>query len=104
MFDYAVVDKVVDRIVSDFNPRMVVVFGSVANRTAGDNSDIDIFVVMDTELSYHRRATAIHMKLLDIPLPMDIIAVTPEEYEANKDNETSFMSEILSNGKVVYAV
>jgi len=44
------------------------------------------------------------MKLLDIPLPMDIIAVTPEEYEANKDNETSFMSEILSNGKVVYAV
>jgi len=102
MFDYDIVNKVVDRIVSGFNPHLVVVFGSVANRTAADNSDLDIFVVMDTELSYHRRATAIHMKLLDIPVPMDIIAVTPEEYEANKDNETSFMSEILGTGEVVY--
>jgi len=58
---------------------------------------------MDTELSFHRRATAIHLKLLDIHLRMDIIAVTPEEYEANKDNEASFMSEIMNNGKVVYA-
>ena len=104
MFDYDIVNKVVDRIVSEFNPRMVVVFGSVANRTAADDSDLDIFVVMDTELSYHRRATAIHMKLLDIPLPMDIIAVTPEEYEANRDNKMSFMSDILSTGEVVYAV
>ena len=103
MFDYNIVDTVVDRIVNDFDPRLVVVFGSVANRTAKDDSDLDIFVVMDTELSYHRRATAIHLKLLDISLPMDIIAVTPEEYEANKDNEASFMSEILSTGKVVYA-
>jgi predicted nucleotidyltransferase len=103
MFDYGIVNKVVDRIVSEFSPRMVVIFGSAANRTAADNSDLDIFIVMETELSYHRRATAIHMKLLDIPLPMDIIAVTPEEYEANKDNEASFMSEILSTGEVVYA-
>ena len=104
MFDYDIVKKVVDRIVSEFNPRMVVVFGSVANRTAADNNDLDIFVVMDTELSYHRRATAIHMKLLDIPLPMDIIAVTPEEYEANKDNKMSLMSEIMNTGEVVYTV
>jgi len=103
LFDYSIVNKVVDRIVSDFNPHLVVIFGSVANRTAEENSDLDIFVVMDTELSYHRRATAIYLKLLDISLPMDIIAVTPEEYEANKDNKASFMSEILSTGEVVYA-
>jgi len=103
MFDYDIVDKVIDIIVDNFSPHMIVVFGSVADRTAREDSDLDIFVVMDSELSYHRRATEIYLKLLDIHLPMDIIAVTPEEYEANKDNEASFMSEILSTGKVVYA-
>jgi len=104
MFDYGLVDEIVERIVNDFDPKMVVIFGSVANRTAKNGSDLDIFVVMDTELSYYRRAPAILRKLLDVPIPMDILVVTPEEFEANKDNDISFMSEILKTGKVAYAV
>jgi len=104
MFDYGLVDKIVERIVNDFDPRMVVVFGSVANRTAKDGSDLDLFIVMDTDLSYYRRAPAILRKLLDVPIPMDILVVTPEEYEANKNNEVSFMPDVLRNGKVAYAV
>jgi predicted nucleotidyltransferase len=104
MFDYSLVDIIVKRIVSDFNPHMIVIFGSVANRTAEDCSDLDLFVVMETDLTYYRRAPAILRNLLDVPIPMDILVVTPEEYEANKDNRTSFMSEILSTGKVAYAI
>lgn len=58
---------------------------------------------MDTELTYYRRAPAILRKLMDVPIPMDILMVTPEEYEANRNNKLSFMSEILGNGKVAYA-
>ncbi|MDR0508421.1 MAG: nucleotidyltransferase domain-containing protein [Candidatus Methanoplasma sp.] len=102
MFDYDLVDKIVERIIREFDPQMVVIFGSVANNTAKDGSDLDLFIVMDTELTYYRRAPAILRKLLDIPIPMDILVVTPEEYEANKNNEVSFMFDILSTGKVAY--
>jgi len=104
MFDYNLVDKIVERIASNFKPHMIIIFGSVANRTAGDGSDLDLFIVMDTDLTYYKRASVILCKLLDVPIPMDILVVTPEEYEANKNNEISFMSEILSTGKVAYAV
>jgi len=104
MFDYGIVNEIVERIVSDFDPQMIVIFGSVANRTANDDSDLDLFVVMDTELSYYKRAPVILRRLLDVPISMDILVVTPEEYEANKDNEVSFMSEILRTGEVAYAI
>ncbi|MCL2712854.1 MAG: nucleotidyltransferase domain-containing protein [Methanomassiliicoccaceae archaeon] len=102
MFDYNLVDNIVKRIVSDFDPHMVVIFGSVANRTAKEGSDLDLFVVMDTELTYYRRAPAILRKLLDVPIPMDILVVTPEEYETNKNNEASFMFDILRTGVIIY--
>ncbi|MCL1811276.1 MAG: nucleotidyltransferase domain-containing protein [Methanomassiliicoccaceae archaeon] len=104
MFDYGLVDKIVERIVSDFDPHLVVIFGSVANHTAIDGSDLDLFIVMNTDLTYYRRAPAILRRLVDVPVPMDILVVTPEEYEANRNSKISFMSEILSTGKVAYAV
>jgi predicted nucleotidyltransferase len=82
---------------------MIVIFGSVANRTAKDGSDLDLFIVMDTELTYYKRAPVILRKLMDVTIPMDILVVTPEEYEANKNNKVSFMPDILSTGKVAYA-
>jgi len=103
MFDYSLVDIIVERIVSNFEPHMIVIFGSVANHTAKESSDLDLLVVMETDLTYYRRAPAILRKLMDVPIPMEILVVTPEEYEANKNNKMSFMSEILSTGKVAYA-
>ncbi len=36
------------------------------------------------------------------PLPMDILVLTPEEFESNKDNKYSFASEIVKAGVVAY--
>jgi len=40
MFDYSIVDKIVERIISDFSPHIIVIFGSVANNTAKEDSDL----------------------------------------------------------------
>ena len=50
MFDHALIDKIVDRIVSKFTPEKVIIFGSAAKGTAKAGSDVDILVIMDTEL------------------------------------------------------
>jgi hypothetical protein len=40
VFDYSVVDEVVDAIAKDVSPRKMIIFGSAARYEAGDDSDI----------------------------------------------------------------
>ena len=103
-YDYSAVDVVVDAIVRDFSPKMIVLFGSVARGTADGDSDMDLMVVMDTDEKHTRRSSDVQMALWrrKIVLDADIIVVTPEEYEENKGNEHSFIHEIVSTGKVVF--
>ena len=102
MFDYALLDKIVDRIVSRFSPRKIIIFGSAAEGTAAAGSDVDILIIMDTELSYHRRSGPIRAAMRGIPVATDMMVLTPGEYEMLKDNESSFASEISRTGVTAY--
>ena len=104
MFDHALIDKIVDRIVSKFTPEKVIIFGSAAKGTAKAGSDVDILVIMDTELSYYRRSGPIRAAMRGIPVAADIIVLTPKEYEELKNDELSFASEISRTGVVAYKV
>lgn len=104
MFNYDIVDEVVKKIVDEFSPRMVIIFGSVASRTARDDSDIDLLVVMETDVDPYYRAAPIDIALRKFRVDRDIIVVTPEEYETHKDDEYSFLSDIVKTGIVAYAV
>ena len=102
MFRYDLVQETIDTIVEKFNPKMVIVFGSVAKGTADDHSDLDILVVMETDQSYFKRPIAIYKEVYRIGIPKDILVLTPEEFDEGKYNPYSFTSEIVRTGKVAY--
>ena len=106
MFDYSVVDKVVDAIVTDIKPKMIVIFGSVAKRCATDKSDIDVMVVMDTDRRFVERAFPIQRSLIDrkINVDRDIFVVTPDEFEKELEDEQSLVHEAYNTGYVAYEV
>ena len=74
----------------------------MARHEAGDHSDLDLLVVMDTDLKGTKRAAAIHKRTVDLMMPLDVFVLTPSEFEANRDNKFSFASEIVRTGTVVY--
>ena len=102
MFDYKMADEVIERIIDVFSPELIIVFGSVARHEAGDHSDLDILVVMDTTLKGAKRAAAIHSQTTDFMMPLDVLVLTPSEFDANKDNRYSFASEIVRTGMIAY--
>ena len=104
MFRYDLVEETIDLIVSEFHPERIIIFGSVARGSATDTSDLDILVVMDSDLKPTRRAREIYTATSDIDLAMDIIVLTPEEFEENRDDPYSFTSEIVRTGVVAYEV
>lgn len=102
MFDYDIVDKVVETIVDELSPKMIIIFGSVASHTAKTDSDIDILIVMETDAPRFYRSIPVDLCLRKFTVDKDIHVVTPDEFEAKKDDEYSFISEIVKTGYVAY--
>ena len=69
------IEEMVQRIVSQFNPETIILFGSHARGEAGPDSDVDLLVVMAVEGSKRRKATEIDVALFGINVPVDLIVV-----------------------------
>ena len=48
MFDYNEAEMIIELAKDRIKPGLMIAFGSVANRTAGDNSDLDLILVKES--------------------------------------------------------
>ncbi len=90
------------RIGDEFGARRIVLFGSYADGSATETSDVDLLVVADTTLEPHKRYAAVRRLLVDLPLGFDIIVKTPGEYARCRSivNDVVYFAD--KYGRVVY--
>jgi predicted nucleotidyltransferase len=93
----------VGRIVRQFTPDKIILFGSHARGNAGPDSDVDLLIVMPVAGSKRQKAVEIGVALHDIRVPKDLIVVTPEEFEWRKDTIGTIEWPAWREGRVVYA-
>lgn len=67
------IDEAIKRIVEQFHPVKIILFGSRAHGQVGPDSDVDLLVVMDVEGSKRRKAVEIDLALSDRTFPLDLI-------------------------------
>ena len=95
-----------DCIVDLVKPRQVILFGSQARGTAGEDSDIDLLVVGERApgqgWSRRREIVRIRRALPLVGRPIDILFFTPEEIEKWRDTTNHVVSEALREGQVLY--
>jgi predicted nucleotidyltransferase len=97
------IGRMVKRIVKEFDPEQIILFGSQARGDAGPDSDVDLLVVMDVEVSKLEKSVEIRGALRDFPLPLDIIVTTPEEFAWRKDVVGTIEWPASREGTVLYA-
>lgn len=93
----------VRRIVEQFHPDRVILFGSHARGTAGPDSDVDLLVVMPVAGSKREKQLAVRLALHEFKVPKDIIVTTPEDFEWRKEIPGTVERPAAREGKVVYA-
>lgn len=96
------VDEIARKIVERFHPRRIVLFGSRATGRAGEGSDVDLMVEMDTPLRPAERALQISSSFGLRRWPMDVVVFTPSEAKVLRADPTSFVSQIEAEGRVLY--
>ena len=81
----AKLDEAVRRIVDIAGPQLVILFGSYAEGTANEDSDIDLLVVAETE-SWHRLTVDLRRAIRPIlsPLRSDLLVYPPESWERDR--------------------
>jgi predicted nucleotidyltransferase len=96
------IDAVVQKIVQEFNPEKVILFGSYAYGKPNADSDVDLLVVMESDERPARRAIRVVRQLLDVPFPMDVLVRTPQEVRQRLQMNDCFVREIVERGRVLY--
>ena len=74
-----------------------------ARATQGSDSDIDLLVVMAVEGSASEKGLEISLALPQIPIPVDVIVTTPEDFAWRKEVVGTIEWPAVREGKVLYA-
>jgi uncharacterized protein len=96
------IDTAVNRLVKRFGPERIILFGSQARGTADEHSDVDLLVI--TKFSGKRRPliVAMDLALKGVGIARDIIVLTPEEFERDKEIPGTIARPAAREGKVLY--
>lgn len=90
------------RIVERFRPHRVVLFGSQARGEAGLQSDLDLFVEMETDRRPPERAAEVAALFGLRPWSLDVVVYTPEEVERLRGRQGTLLARIEHEGRVLY--
>ena len=92
--------KIIEGVAS---PRKILLFGSAARGETGENSDIDLLVVVKN--GTHRRNTArrIYRALLGVGFAIDIVVVTEDDLEKYAETPGMIIASAIEEGHEIYA-
>jgi predicted nucleotidyltransferase len=96
---------IVNRLVAQFAPLQIVLFGSYARGTAHRGSDLDLLVVLSDEPGgvRHREVTVAMLRALsDLPVAKDVVVTTPAELARDGHLVGTVIREALREGKLLY--
>ncbi len=92
---------VIKRIVRNYKPEKIYLFGSFAWGKPTEDSDVDLFIIKKTRENRHLRQLKVR-RLIRGELPMDILVYTPQETKKRLKMGDFFIKDILEKGKVLY--
>src|SRR6266446_4692796 len=92
----SLINKVTSTIVDHFNPRRIILFGSHARGEAGPDSDLDLFIEMETDQPPPERAIAVSALFGLRKWPLDVVVYTPDEVRRLRDVKGTLLSTIES--------
>lgn len=101
--DDAILQEMTGRLVAEFDPEQIILFGSHAWGVPTEDSDIDLYVVVpesdERPFARMRRALAC---LEGLRVPKDVLVRTRRETEKYRWVHASLESQVLEKGRVLY--
>jgi predicted nucleotidyltransferase len=102
MISRAKISDIVDKIAKNYRPDRILLFGSYANGTANEDSDLDFIIIKQTGTPKHKRGREVRRFLLGSMVPIDLKIYTPNEFSTESNSDHSFLNSAIKGSKVLY--
>jgi len=91
------------RIVEAIRPEKIILFGSHAWGIPGDDSDIDLYIVVaKSDQPAYKKAREVYRALRGVNVPIDVIIQSHDEAERSKQVATSLGKKVAEEGVLLY--
>lgn len=94
------IQAVVSQIAQAFDPEKIILFGSYAYGRPKPWSDVDLLIVMETDMPKQKEHEI--ARSLQAPFSLDVMVWTPREITERIPLGDFFLREIVTKGKVLY--
>ena len=95
--------EVTRRLVEQFQPEQVILFGSHVWGTPTASSDLDVMVIVtDSTLSDYERSVQGHRSLIGLDVAKDVIVKTRAEFDFFRQVRASLEYKVAQRGRVLY--
>ena len=93
-----------EKIKKEYAPEKIILFGSYAWGQPAKDSDVDLFIIKETNQKHRQRMLTVRRLLSEENslVGMDILVYTPQEVSERLKIGDSFISKILNKGDVLY--
>jgi len=97
--------RIVDRIKREYEPEKIILYGSYAYGKPTEDSDIDLFIVKETDKRRVDRFVEVSRLIYERGRRVSIspLVYTPKELEERLSLGDDFVEEVLTKGEVLYA-
>jgi predicted nucleotidyltransferase len=97
-----ILNEAAQRLARRFQPSLVILFGSHARGTADERSDVDLLVVCPVDGNRRRLMVAMDRALKGLGFARDVIVLTPEEFERDREIPGTIARPAWLEGRILY--
>lgn len=93
--------RIINRIILNYRPKKIIVFGSFARGDVHQGSDLDLVIIKNTKEKFLRRMDVV-LDLCNGEIAVEPLIYTEAEFEKMLGEGNDFLETVNKEGKVVY--
>jgi predicted nucleotidyltransferase len=98
----AILREATRRLVEQFKPKRIILFGSQARGTADERSDVDLLVISPVTGQRREVIADMDLALTGLGISRDVVVLTPQEFERDRDIPGTVARPAFREGRVLY--
>lgn len=103
MIDESIIKDAVSKLVREYNPIEIYLFGSFAWGKPDENSDLDLIIVLrESDEKPYKRSVRALKALRDIKVAKDVLVYTEKEFNSLSSDASSLCHKVVNEGVKVY--
>lgn len=96
------IKEISNKIIDNYNPEKIILFGSYAWGIPGPDSDVDLFIIKNDNKPSLEMMREVNRIFAERNFALDVLVYTPDQLKRRSEIGDPFLKKIVDSGKILY--